>query len=512
MERPNILLIVLDAARADRLSCNGYHRQTTPHLDRFAEGGTVFERAYANGNITFPSHTSMFTGIHPYFTKAASNFSIYDGKYPTLAQILGAQGYTTIGISNNSMLSPQKGVHRGFQTYHTLWTKPGRSSSGVAGLARRLLARDNRLVRKLRAPSRWLYRKLRLYKSDPKRYEHQDKGASEILPIIIQELEEQRKQGNNVFLFANLLEAHGPFWHPLPYRHRYFEGPIPKRVLDAWYRPYDFVEGKFPFSPHDKEVLDALYDAGLNYLDDQLVPLWKYLEDSGMLDETMVIVTSDHGNSLGERGLISTGTSTFEEVVRVPLIIRYPKRFKAGRREERLVQLTDLFPTILAATDTPLERSVFNYQGEDLAYDPFQQSDREFLVVDDPPITFPERLKKYPKLLDKWNHIERAIITDEYKFVWSSSGRHRLHAIKEDPLEENNLYSQATMSQAEGLKTQMIEWYQKQLGPGEQFELGTYQYSQEWWDALDAGGDGHSDDADEMSLTLERLRDLGYIE
>lgn len=510
MGKCHVLLLIIDAARADRFSCYGYERETTPNVDAFAREGTVFLRNYTAGNQTLSSHIALFTGIHPYFTGCGGNHAVYDGRYRTIAEILQRHGYRTVGISNNAILCKQRGATRGFKEYRKLWVDEGSKGksawkSEVYKYLRAFIKGENPVARGLKEICFFVHGLIQ-----QERCLRDDKGGRKIVSIIKNEFDAAKKEGKPLFVFANISDVHGPFLPPAGFRNLYFSGRVPFSVAKYWYTPHDFWMNLHSLSERNRYILNALYDGGVAYVDYLLGDLFAYLREEGYLDDTLVIVTSDHGEILGEHQIIAHGTSTYEELVRVPLIIRYPRRFECNRTDDKLTQLVDIFPTILNTVGIGHEMYGFRYQGKDLGHESFRSVENRFLVVDGPYITNPERLRKYPGLLEKYNHVERSVITDEYKYTWSTSGSHRLYRIREDPKEEHNLYSDKCASVIDELHTKLINWYKMQLKDGERFDPYEYNFKEVWWDRwLEAGAE---DIKGENGALERKLRELGYLD
>lgn len=547
MIRPNILLIVIDAARADHFSCYGYHRRTTPNIDRLANQGTVFLNHYAAANETFPSHVSIFTGVHPYFHGAATNRSHYDGRYLTLQEILSKHGYKTVGLSRNPHLAPLRGITRGFQRYHEIWKgenpeearkiwerekretdakKPfanfvhpdkNKKNKGYLRTLIRQMGKDLRrhtdniqyfssvketfdaffLSRKKRRQyHRW---RRRLEKHD------KDKGGKAIISLIKEEIKKCKDKNSNFYIFANILEPHYPYLPPEGYKDIFHKEKVTSdNVLRYLFRHRYIKKLVTELVPEDWAIINALYDSGLVYSDALLGDLFSFMESEGIMDETVIVITSDHGELLGEYGLATHGTSLFGLLIKVPLIIKYPQSFKCGYYEDGLTQSIDLFPTILNLINAEEKGGSFNYKGINLCCDGLKGLNDRFIVIDD--------IKRSgahtrPELQIDGNVIERAIITEKFKYVWDNSGKHRLHNIKEDPQEKKNLYSEAYRPTIEALHTKMVNWYLDQLYPQQDFDLYRYDYTKAELDALPPGVQ-----KDEVQKLEKMLKDLGYMD
>ena len=290
---PNVLLLILDTVRAPSLSLYGYERETTPELEACAEGGLVFERAASTAPWTLPSHASMFTGRH-YHELSADWQSPLDDTYPTLAEELSGRGYRTGGfVANIIYTTTRSGLGRGFSHYEDLPIELGQ------------LPRSWRLLGMWTAPVR------RLFVDD--KQELVRKTAEEIGRDFLDWVPDDGDRP--WFAFLNYFDAHDPYLPPAPFNLRF--GKAQKLHWMPLYRRYTQDELN--------ELRDA-YDSCLYYLDHSLGELFEELESRGLLENTLVIVTSDHGEERGEHApdLVGHGHSLYWPSLHVPLVIAGP--------------------------------------------------------------------------------------------------------------------------------------------------------------------------------------------
>lgn len=323
--RPNVLLIVLDTVRAFNLSLYGYARNTSPALEAFASGGATFERAFSTAPWTLPSHASMFTGLWPHEMSADWMVPLDPG-IPTLAEALARHGFVPVGFSaNTNYVSREVGLARGFVAFEDYVLTPAlvlRNSSLVRVVSR------NRTLRRLIGEDDALGRK----------------DASSVNRSFFRWLD-RRPADRPFFGFINFYDAHRPYLPPPPYDRMFVPpGTRPDPRLHRTGKPGD-----------DQRVettawAENAYDGGLAWLDSQVGVLFAELERRGLLDSTVIIVTSDHGEEFGEHGLFDHGNSLYRQAVQVPLVLRAPGRVPAGIRVEAPVSLRDLPMTVLELT------------------------------------------------------------------------------------------------------------------------------------------------------------------
>ncbi len=343
---PNVLLIVLDTVRADHLSVYGYERDTTPHLSRLAERGVVFDEARSAAPWTFPSHASLFTARWPHELGIAGDRPL-DGLYPTLAEYLAGRGYATAGfVGNTYYCNSWYGLARGFAHYEDYYEE-------------NLLVSPTEALRST-ALGRWLIRLVgTAYNVRPETV-NTPKDAAKVNHDFLKWLAEYRQRerdpnrggrlgagaGRPFFAFLNYIDAHDPYITP-PGFDRHF-GLKPETLADidtirTWHqkRPSECT-------PRDIALVHDAYDDCLAYLDEQIGRLFDVLERDGTLARTLVIVTADHGEHLGEHGLHGHGKSLYSPEVHVPLIVVGSRiGLPAGRRVATPVSLRDIPATII---------------------------------------------------------------------------------------------------------------------------------------------------------------------
>ena len=351
---PHVLLVSIDTLRADHLSCYGYERETSPHLDALASRGARFERTFASTSWTLPSHLTMLTGL------PVSGHGICDDRLWSrvdsegqplpvtmhgtfLPEVLQEAGYRTGGFYTWKYLEPRFGFGPGFEVYerwgHTFYSHPE-----VAPEFDRLRAAgDTEGLKALAAAHPALFDATR--QSSPETIDR----ALEWIDATLAETPEAP-----LFTFVHLFDVHDPYTPPAPYDTKFdpdYTGPIDGRNItspDSPVRP--------DMDPRDLEHLVALYDGGISWVDSEVGRLFAELEGRGLLDETLVMVVSDHGEEFFEHGGKTHRSSLYRESVHVPWIVAWPGQVPAGATIGGSSGLVDLAPTVcgllgLAAPD-----------------------------------------------------------------------------------------------------------------------------------------------------------------
>jgi arylsulfatase A-like enzyme len=310
-DSPNVLLIVLDTVRADHLSLYGYPHPTAPNLARLAQRGIRFDQARATSPWTLPSHASIFTGR--WFHELSTDSAIpLDATYPTLAEFLGSRGYATAGfVANTRYCAYDSGLARGFTHYEDYYTPQ------LTGLRMAKLV-DPALYALRRVTNHFLWK----FGGGPEK-----KTATLINRQFLSWLSTRPEPKRPFFVFLNYFDAHDPY--VLPEDNDWLMGEKPHgqtelRLLDQW---YDWLSGdQRALSEDELNVIRNAYDNSLAYLDHQLGRLFDELERHAALDRTLVIITADHGEGIGEHGLHHHGFSLYQPEIHVPLIVIPPSR------------------------------------------------------------------------------------------------------------------------------------------------------------------------------------------
>jgi arylsulfatase A-like enzyme len=447
---PNVLLVVMDTVRADRLGANGYARPTSPELDAFAREAIRFETFQAPAPWTLPSHASLFTGLYPMQHGATQEHLRLERRFATLAERLRDAGYRTFAASANPIVGPDAGLEQGFARFVEAWRPGDPAVHPVSSAFARFLG-----------------------DADPAR---------------------------PYFAFLNYMEAHSPYTPPPALLQRFARAPVRPLVADRiGRRPWSswFLDGPYPES--ERALLSDLYDAEIAQLSAELGRLFAVLHRDPRWSDTLVAVTSDHGEHFGERDRIEHMFSLYEPVLRVPLLLRLPGGARAGEVESRPGQLTDLAATVLSACG--LDASSLSPQGVDLlAPGPRRE---ELLAEYYFPrqvigLLSPEELARAQSIAPHLRRL-RAIRRGDRKLVWGSDGRHELYDLRADPGETRDLLAGGhdpddARALEEGLTATLGRF-------GAPFALAPPR--------LDARITGLAEHADPE--TVARLRELGYV-
>ena len=318
--RPGVILIVIDTLRADLLGCYGSDRGATPALDAFAAESVRFERAYSQSPWTLPSFATLFTSTFP--SEHGARGRIRKDFFPiredltTVAEALKAEGFRTGAVVNNIFLKGGFGFRRGFDDYDFF---PAEISK----------------IRK----------------------------ADEVTSRGIHWLKNPKGEEGSPFLFLHYFDPHYAYLPPKALAQR-FGGSFTER-LRKLSGPDAIRTGEVKLDDWDKRNLRGLYEAEVAFTDREVGRLLEHLKTTGILDESIVIITSDHGEEFWDHGGFEHGHTQYDELVRVPLLIRFPGGRRGGSVVIDPVRLMDLAPTVLDELDIAKPAT---FRGESFRY------------------------------------------------------------------------------------------------------------------------------------------------
>jgi arylsulfatase A-like enzyme len=426
---PNIVFITLDTVRADHLSAYGYDRPTTPNLDRFARTGVLFENAIAPTSWTLASHASMFTGLLP--QQHGADWAIPLASSPwTLAEILRSRGYQTAGFTAN-LLYLQKGwgIAQGFEHYED------DSSSFRHNLADTLLGTG--IIQPV-------YQRFDEFDY----FDREDAGQlnSRIFHWF------HRRQQRPFFMFVNYFDTHNPYVPPAAYANRF--GGVSVKLTRRFYRNLTGDKDAALLKAQNRRSVIAAYDDCLAYLDSQVKNLLDVLRQSPEWQNTIVIITSDHGEEFGKHGSYDHGRNLYRGVIHVPLIIAGPG-VPQGLRIDHIAATRELFSTVLDLVGGG--RTPFSRYSLARFWDPgFKPTTFDNAVVSEL-IPIDDLTAQYAMM---------SITTPEWEYIEHRDGNRELYHWTVDPNEQDNLaVSPTEQATLEDLQSRLVSLVSDAVGP-----------------------------------------------
>jgi arylsulfatase A-like enzyme len=344
---PNVVLISIDTLRPDHLGSYGYPKPVSPAIDSLAADGAVFENVYSTAPWTLPAHVSMLTGLNNVRHRVYYEKDKLDPRVPTLAEKMRERGYATGAVTGAGFVNASFGFAKGFDSY----------AMNQADLV------DPRLA---------------------------EEGGKDAVAWI------EAHNDRPFFLFVHTYQVHCPYKSPNAYIEKFTRD-------DPWWRSFEFSKdlggraGAFgALTAAERTHVIGLYDAGVRYTDDTLIkPIIDELRRLGLYDRTLIVVTSDHGEEFYDHGGWNHTHSVFDELIRIPLILKMPGSEYRGRRYTPLVRVTDIMPTILDAADVSLDGLSINGRSLRSVLEGREKADRIFsaeLAEDAAGIIIPQRV------------------------------------------------------------------------------------------------------------------------
>lgn len=427
---PNIVLITIDALRADHLSCYGYERETSPNIDKIAEQGILFKNVIAPSSWTAPSMVSLFTSTYPTnhevihgagYRKNITAYvqEVFSDKLTTLAEALKKQGYSTFGVSSNLHLSGKFGFDRGFDHFECLpWVDAQKVNEAIYSL------------------------------------------------------EDEVKKSDKFFIWLHYFDPHSPYHARFPWIKQYAP-QTPLSELEIFIKPLFMLEEYIPLFHENQNKLKnlvALYDSEINYVDSYLE---EFIKRFKLNKNSLIIITSDHGEEFLEHGSLEHAKNLYRETIHVPMIIKLPTSDKKEIVNKH-VTLVDIMPSILyilehRIPDQTLGKSFFKMET------PLFWQER--LVVD-------ENETEY--ILSELNteSILKTIITHKWKYIFNYKNNiDQLYSVTSDPYDHNNLANK-NPKQCEQLKKELLDW----VSTSKRYPAKIQEFSQEEEEKLKAMG------------------------
>jgi choline-sulfatase len=300
----NVILISLDTLRADHLSSYGYPIRTSPEIDRLAEGGIIFRNAFSPSSWTYPSHAVMLTSLNEKAFRKTPTDNGLDDSLILLPEVLKFGGYVTGGFTGGGWLSRENGFGQGFDVFN----------------------------------------------SDPKSLED---GINQTLRFI------DGHKGDRFFVFFHTYRIHCPYETPQGYD-RFYTGPL--KGVNYYPCGQNYTSGEptyvsLSLQPEGVRRLISIYDANIWYTDMEIGRIFSLIKGLNISDRTIVIITSDHGDEFMEHGRVGHGTTLYDELIHVPLMIVVPSGARKNASENEQVGTIDITPTILDILNiTPMSR------------------------------------------------------------------------------------------------------------------------------------------------------------
>ncbi len=445
---PNVLILHWNGTRADHLSAYGYHRETSPWLNRFAEESLLFERTISPAIWAVPSRASLFTGLPPTgHGITPNNMGKLDSRLVTMAECMGASGFDTYLFSADNTIRKRNDLGRGFKTNdHPRLKRWAETAKRIA--QQKLMPKDKSTVFSQGE------KKLAAMKGNVK------VGIKDVGPLATKAFTkwlDHRDSDAPWLAFISFVEPLVPRMPSRKSRKALFtRKQIKQQMATEQFRRdqllYNF--GYHDFTSEDLEVINQVYDASLRDVDAASHLLVNSLAKRGVLDDTIVVITSDHGEMLGEHHRLGNIQGLYSPLVHVPLVIRYPKRLAPGRVQQA-VSMLGLYPTLLDLSETApctddLQPSLLATPTEPTPV---------FSEVLNPKRTRWKRMLRRDPSFDPtpWNSRYRSAEFGDFRLIRTSSGTTQLYDLRSEASERTDVSAEHPAVVTD-LSTQLDQW------------------------------------------------------
>ncbi|PSP79376.1 sulfatase [Halobacteriales archaeon QS_1_68_20] len=518
----DVVFVVMDTVRKDHLTVYGHDRPTTPGLEDFAEEAAVFEGAVAQAPWTLPSHASMFTGLYP-GEHCASQETPYLEDATTLAESLSAAGYDTACYSSNAWITPYTHLTDGFDEQDNFFqVMPGDFLSGTLARAWKTM-NDNDALRgladKLVAIGNMFH----------ERFAGSGSEDSKTPQVIDRTREFVADADDSYFAFVNLMDAHLPYYPPEEYREEFAPGVDPDEVCQ---NSKEYNCGARDIDDEEWKAIRGLYDAEIRHIDAEVRRLFDWLQEADEWEDTLVIVTADHGELFGEHDLYGHEFGIYDPLVNVPLLVKHPD-LDPGRYDYQL-ELLDLYHTILDHTGVgradggvPFDPARSLLRDDHRAFGVDGEGDEEAEEEDTPIAADGDAQPGGPH-----GPGDTAFVEYTRPVVELNQLENKASAAGIDLDEQSRFYSRmraARRTDAKYIRNERIadEFYRIDEDPGEtedlaggddpaedelEAALSAFEDRVGRWDSDDGAEAGEDSLSDMDDDAKERLRDLGYID
>jgi len=497
IKNQNILLIVMDTVRRDRLSIYGYDKEVCPSLEELSKEALVLEHAISPAPWTLPVHASLFTGLYPSEHGASQERPYLPKDSVTLATSLSKSGYSTACYSSNAWITPYTGLTSGFEdidSFFEIIPRPLLSKPVAAFYAW--------FWRKINSQPRFNSFATKLVEMGNEIHEYlsvNSKLSDSKTPTVIDKTINFIDSHDQYFVFINLMDAHLPYNPPQNCRDKFAPNADPNSVCQ---NSKEYNSGARDISQDEWDQIRQLYDAEIYHLDSQLGRLFDWMKANKKWDETLIIVCADHGELHGEHDLYGHEFCIYDQLVHVPLLIKHNDISKNIQNYQ--IELIDLYHTIIDAAGGSVAKNgtPFNKKRSLLSpnYRKFEGSEFAFIEYSKPIVELQQlesKAKKSNITIDENSRFYsrmRGIRTKETKYIKNETIIDEFYQLDEDPCElKNKIHSKN--STIPFLKNSLVS-----------FETAT---GANW----DSNTDPTEDTTSNMDEQVrDRLRDLGYLD
>ncbi len=438
-----VILITIDSLRRDHLGCYGYSKNTSPNIDRLAEQSIVFDQAISNAPYTRASFKALMTSTYPFSYGGYHSLK----KQVKLAELFKQSGYYTVAFPTIPVLSANSSYSVGFDYFKGLFDQPERKKNNLnTTIEKRLVKMSSYLNQRFDFNSSRLYKFFkRLYDSfNPFINLHMPHSRGSLITKEAISILDNNKD-KHLFMWIHYTDVHMPYNPPTQFQDNHYKKISKREIIrlnrNLYSLAFDSMQEQEIMALDSTEVenLINLYDGEIRYVDEQIGSLLEYLKETQLLDDTLIIVTADHGEAFGEHGAfghlgVNNHTHIYDELIRVPLIISHPHLNR--RLIEDQVCLLDIAPTLLEMLNLP---KIKQFRGKTLTPIINGEEKRKGIVISEASAYNKKKCSLPTEVIPADDVRVISCRTQDWKYILNGNGKAELYCLSQDPKEQNNL-------------------------------------------------------------------------
>jgi arylsulfatase A-like enzyme len=437
---PNIVIIVLDAVRAQNLPFYGYHRNTTPFLSSIEQDLAIYKNAISSTYWTMPSIASLFTGMYTSGHGLVADGDRLDTVLTPLPEVLRKQGYRCSAFVRNVYVSEYSGLNADFHDFY--------SKYGIDTLSNILSKISKNSIDHFRPPG--ITRSSDILLDDESLLREKlynllsrssdvliDRGSANFVNRFSEWLKDYKTRP--FFAYMHFFETHSPYRSARRFAFKFLSLRDNLRKLFVNHDHLKLLLNKCNMTSDDFRILESAYDNSINYVDHLIGRVVGLLKRHGVYDDTLLIILADHGDNIGDHGMMFHYFCLYDSLIKIPLIVKFPVSIGLRGKISEVVQNVDLFPTILSLLGLRDNKAWEQTQGNDLLGKVPPRRERNLAISELVKVFGPDR-SRYTKRLSRFNRLLLSARTKNRKFIYSSRGDHECYNLSDDPGELKNLY------------------------------------------------------------------------
>ena len=492
-EKPNIVIILLDAVRARSLKFYGASRNTTPFLTSMEKEFTIYENAISSSYWTMPSVASLFTGMYTSGHGLVSDGDKLDKSFATMPALLRQHGYRCSAFVKNIYVSEYSGLT---STFHDFY-----STSGFDTIKEIMSRLSRKMVSNLQPPgiTRSYGQNVNsgnrllegFYNASARCFDLMiDRGSGHFVRCFSRWLEKYKNKP--FFAYLHFFETHSPYRTPLNFAFKFSSLRDNIKRLFVNHDHLKYLLKKCQMTADDFSILLSAYYSSINYADYLIGRVVRLLQKRGVYDETLIVILSDHGDNIGYHGLMFHYFCLYDTLIKIPLLVKFPAHIGVAGRISQVVQNVDIFPTILSQLGIKDTAVWEQTQGNDLLGLAAPRREQGLAVSELVKAFGPDRAQ-YREQLSKFDRRLLSVRTRDRKFIYSSRGDHECYDLAKDPVEMHNLYPDNSFSD---LMQKVSKYYARM---------------NDFYRSNREKIDGEIAEIDIDESTVEQLKALGYM-